>query len=311
MTEEWRPVACSGGKYQVSNLGQVKSPTGKILKHYLTPDGYHDVNLYVNSKEFQRKVHRLVAEAFLPEDYAPYPEKEVNHKDGNKDNNCVDNLEMVTHQGNMDHYWRDPVFAEQQKKYSAYAKDAMTARWENDEFRNKVQAIFDSPEYKKAHSEAGKKVYEDPEMRKKAGERSKKMWSAEGFHDKQVEAIKQGWSDPAKRQAAKQRMSNMTYMHTPEGKNVRIHSSEVNQKLAEGYKLGRISYTSKRCIPVYCRETDTVYATMSACDRALGLKIGDTYNILNGSKIKRLQQLKEKYHIDYATDKQSQGRTSW
>lgn len=105
-------------------------------------------------------------------------------------------------------------------------------------------------------------------------------------------------------------MSGMTWMSTPEGKNVRIHISEVDEYLAKGYKKGRASYTSSKCISVYCKETDTVYPTMSACDRALGLKDGDTYNILNGSKIKRLQQLKEKYHIDYAPDKQLQGGMS-
>lgn len=288
MIEEWRPVVGSGGKYQVSNLGQVKGPTGRLLKHYITRDGYHDVSLCIHSKEVQRKVHRIVAEAFLPEDYAPYPEKEVNHKDGNKDNNCVDNLEMVTHQGNMNHYWRDPVFAEHRKEYSAHAKKAMTERWKSKEFRDKVQSVFDSLEYKKAHSEAGKKVYEDPEKRKQAGERSKKMWAKEGFHDKQVEAIKNGWSDSEKREVASKRMQGRVWMTAPDGKYRRFYSDEVNEKLKEGYVVGRTGNNIGGTIAVSCKKNGKTYGSMTACEKDLGLKPGDVHHILNGTMIRRL-----------------------
>ena len=186
MIEEWRPVVGFETCYLVSNLGKVKKSNGDVLKEYVTPDGYIQVTLYSKKTKVSKcaTVHRIVAEAYLP---TWNPNLEVNHKDGVKSNNCVDNLEMVTHQENMDHYWHSEVFAEHQAEYQKYARKAMTDRWKDPEFRNKVQTIFDDPEYKKAHSLSGKRVYADPEQRKRASIHSKEVWARPGFHDNQVE----------------------------------------------------------------------------------------------------------------------------
>lgn len=79
--------------YQITDDGRVWS---KNSKKYLKPssiNGYMVVSLYKNSRQKQRLVHRLVAEAFIPNtDNLP----EVNHKDENKNNNAVENLEWCT-----------------------------------------------------------------------------------------------------------------------------------------------------------------------------------------------------------------------
>lgn len=288
----WKWVKGFEGHYQVSDTGLVRTVKGSHPKQTRSFDGYLQVNLSYRDKMKSTTVHRLVAEAFLE---TWDPKLEVNHKDGNKENNCVGNLEMVTHQQNMDHYWRSEVFAEHQKEYAKYAKKTMTERWKNPEFRNKVQSVFNDPEYKKAHSEAGKRVYADPGMRIKASENSKKIWATN--HDKQVAAIKKGWSDPEKRKLAGERYKGTIYMHTPEGRNVRVTNAEVETKLAEGYVMGRTHYTSKKCIKVYCKQNDTIYSTMTDCDRALGLKAGDTYQILKGTMFKRLIPVQEYYQL--------------
>lgn len=112
--EEWKDIKWYEGLYQVSNLGRVKSlpkdvfvsnPTftgyrhtkEKILKPSKNGAGYQVVILCNNNKKYQVYVHRLVAQAFIPN---PNNLPEVNHKDENPLNNIVDNLEWCTHKYN-------------------------------------------------------------------------------------------------------------------------------------------------------------------------------------------------------------------
>lgn len=99
-TEEWRDVVGYEGKYQVSNKGNMRTfqrDRCMSLKQKNT-QGYMTVMLWNNKKRKDAKVHRLVAEAFIPNpDGLPV----VNHKDENPSNNCVENLEWCTQQYNI------------------------------------------------------------------------------------------------------------------------------------------------------------------------------------------------------------------
>ena len=101
--EEWLPVKDFEEKYEVSSLGRVRNKTTlKILSQETTKDGYLTVRLYVRTKEYKRKmVHRLVAESFIP-----LPDLdlvyEVDHIDNIISNNCVENLQWLTHKQNLD-----------------------------------------------------------------------------------------------------------------------------------------------------------------------------------------------------------------
>ena len=97
MAEIWKPIKGYEGLYEVSNLGNVKSlcdKRGERLRK-LVPDknGYMTVCLKKEGKYCNKKVHRLVASAFL-ENEENYPH--VNHKDLNKANNAVENLEWCS-----------------------------------------------------------------------------------------------------------------------------------------------------------------------------------------------------------------------
>lgn len=88
----------------ISNLGRLKGRSGKIIKSYLNKrTGYLNICLKPNGKNSKSKavkIHRLVAEAFIPNlENKPF----VNHIDGNKQNNVVTNLEWCTNQENMIH----------------------------------------------------------------------------------------------------------------------------------------------------------------------------------------------------------------
>jgi len=83
----------------VSEDGQVFLPDGSIKHQYVGPCGYRNVK-YKNKRYV---VHRLVATAFIPN---PDGKSDVNHKDGNKNNNSVDNLEWMTRTENLYHSLR-------------------------------------------------------------------------------------------------------------------------------------------------------------------------------------------------------------
>jgi len=109
MKEEWKDIERYEGFYQISNLGCVKSLGGwcgtakrkeKIRSTSLTHDGYVKVRLIHQEKDKTVRLHRLVAEAFIPN---PENKSTVNHKDGNKQNNEVSNLEWADRTEQMIH----------------------------------------------------------------------------------------------------------------------------------------------------------------------------------------------------------------
>ena len=91
----WKNIKGYEELYQVSNYGRVKSlrKNGKIINGYIDGKGYMQVALSKNGKKKWFRIHRLVAQAFIPNhDNLPI----INHKDENKLNNRVDNLEWCT-----------------------------------------------------------------------------------------------------------------------------------------------------------------------------------------------------------------------
>lgn len=99
MDEVWKDIEGFEGLYQVSSLGRVRR-AGRIKKPHTDHGGYLTVWLCKNSSQKCMKVHRLVAQAFIPN---PECKRTVNHFDGNKKNNRVENLEWATHSENIIH----------------------------------------------------------------------------------------------------------------------------------------------------------------------------------------------------------------
>lgn len=104
--------------YLICPNGKIISTKGPLreLKQTLSGCGYLTVRLYHNGKGKTRKVHRLVAETYVPN---PDNKPQVNHKDGNKLNNDVDNLEWATGSENMIHATKMGLNASGVKSYLA------------------------------------------------------------------------------------------------------------------------------------------------------------------------------------------------
>lgn len=114
MKEIWKDIPEWYGKYQVSNMGNVRK-SGKIItridgirmtippknmKTQIGPDGYPKLTLHRGDQYRTYTVHRLVATTFIPN---PNNKPEVNHINGVKSDNCVENLEWVTRSENYIH----------------------------------------------------------------------------------------------------------------------------------------------------------------------------------------------------------------
>lgn len=108
--ENWKEIEGTNGIYYVSDLGNVKKVGGKQFKYNGTNlklckinSGYLIAKMYVNHKHIQRAVHRLVAETFL----GKCEGLDVNHKNGNKQDNRLENLEWCSRKENMEHCSRN------------------------------------------------------------------------------------------------------------------------------------------------------------------------------------------------------------
>lgn len=113
MEEIWKDIEGYEGLYRVSNLGRVLSvrfgpktnsvpikPAPRIMRQSRSSSGYLHVQLYKDGESSTKLVHILVARTFIPN---PENKREVNHLDGDKSNNCVDNLEWSTRSENQRH----------------------------------------------------------------------------------------------------------------------------------------------------------------------------------------------------------------
>lgn len=95
---EWQPIESHAGKYEVSSTGLVRNNKGKIIGQWPNDQGYMVVRL--SSPRVMKRVHRLVAQAFLPN---PECHPVVNHIDCNVSNNNLENLEWCTQARNLAH----------------------------------------------------------------------------------------------------------------------------------------------------------------------------------------------------------------
>ena len=194
LIEEWRDVVGFEGLYQVSNLGRVKGldrlvdtninnvdkriSKGKLLKPQFNNKGYKRVNLCKNGTFKSVFVHRLVAEAFIPN---PNNYPVVNHKDENKQNNCVENLEWCTQKYNMN--WNGVM-----KKVGLKLR------------KTEEEKKYNRKKYEEAHKEERRRYMQEYHRKHyiPTGTRTKKkasQYTIEGIHIKDYDSIAEAYND--------------------------------------------------------------------------------------------------------------------
>ena len=194
LIEEWRDVVGFEGLYQVSNLGRVKGldrlvdtninnvnrriHKGKLLKPQFNNKGYKRVNLCKNGNKNFAFVHRLVAEAFIPN---PNNYPVVNHKDENPKNNCVENLEWCTQKYNMN--WNGVM-----KKVGLKL------------CKTEEEKKYNRKKYEEAHKEERRRYMQEYHRKHyiPTGTRTKKkvsQYTIEGIHIKDYDSIAEAYND--------------------------------------------------------------------------------------------------------------------
>ena len=149
--ELWKPIKNYEGLYAVSNTGKIKrlrfinnktnksQITDKILQ--LNNGGYLTVSLSKNGKQKSYLVHRIVADAFMEN---PKKLKEINHIDGNKCNNNLENLEWCTREHNMREAFKNGLWKSPNKnKFGGNSLKAKKVAM-IDKDTNKVLKVFNS-----------------------------------------------------------------------------------------------------------------------------------------------------------------------
>lgn len=102
--EQFKPIKGYEGLYEVDNLGSIKNTkTNRILKPITNKIGYNVVNLRKNNKTINQKIHRLISIAFIPN---LKNKPQVNHINGIKTDNRIENLEWATAKENSNHAQR-------------------------------------------------------------------------------------------------------------------------------------------------------------------------------------------------------------
>ena len=113
MEEQWKEIKGNREIYEVSNLGNVRTKDregargkyvkGHVLKQRDNSNGYPRCDMNIDGKGKSYLVHRLVAQSFIPN---PESKPDVNHKNGDKHDNSVKNLEWTTKSENEKHAWK-------------------------------------------------------------------------------------------------------------------------------------------------------------------------------------------------------------
>lgn len=213
----WKPVIGWEGRYDVSNDGQVRSwwygkkhlSEPRILKIKIDRYGYPVVCLHHKELKKYPPIHKLVAQAFIPKSNEKL---QVNHIDGNKQNNKVSNLEWVTNKENMNHAFKTGLIAKE--NLSAGQKRRYQSAVERELSRKRAKALWADDLYKE-------------KMRKKCSAKEN------------ITAFKEQRKNQAPPTLGRKRINNGF-------KEKVVKQEEISIYLKNGWILGRLSFNTQK-----------------------------------------------------------------
>lgn len=164
--DEWRPVVGYEGLYEVSNTGEIRRSNGDVRKLRIKKGAntyYKEVSLWKDGKRKCFLVHRLVAQAFIPN---PNNFPIINHKDENGMNNCIENLE-----------WCDHSYNTRYNKYPLKQKSQATKAVSQEQ---KIKTSISVKKYRREHSklkfEYNGEMLSIPEISERMNVKSSALW---------------------------------------------------------------------------------------------------------------------------------------
>ena len=118
----WKKIPCVNNKYVANEFGQIKKIDSNLIKStYKDKQGYERVGIYFNNKDNSFRVHNLVMNAFYGE--KPFDKAEINHIDGDKMNNKLENLEWCTAKENCKHAVENGAYPKSEDLHNAKYKE--------------------------------------------------------------------------------------------------------------------------------------------------------------------------------------------
>ena len=144
LTIIWKDLKGFEDEYKISSNGDIiYKKNNKNINTRISKDGYIRVTLYYQNKSYIKSVHRLTAETFI-ERKPIINNLEVNHIDGNKLNNNINNLEWVTHKENIMHAWKNKLFEPVREASKRYGKNNPNAKRVYQIKDKKVIGVYDT-----------------------------------------------------------------------------------------------------------------------------------------------------------------------
>ena len=240
--EAWKQID-QFSRYWISNLGKVYNASKhKLVTAHPDYSGYLLVDIRRDDGVTKSKrVHRLVAEAFLPNWNPEWPWT-VNHINGNKDDNRLINLEMLTTADNNRHYQTAECFEESRKSVRDILSVKMKKKCSDPEYvaqmSTNMKNVWKDPKNREMYIDCLRKRHADPNERKHISDKMKEVCADADYRQDMSDRQKKNWENPEYRAAIANQNHDRMWVHDDTNERW-IHESELSDYLANGYLVGR------------------------------------------------------------------------